>query len=93
MFARNEADIIQSLGRMHDEAHNRANANKHKAKELMVEYMQADRRLDAYDHGRLADQVMQSGYNGARLDLSDPGLKRGGQARDNWKQPGGYGYR
>jgi hypothetical protein len=55
--------------------------DKVQAKEKMKNWLEHDRRFDAYDKDRLVDRVMLCRYNGARLELDDPELMQGGSPR------------
>ena len=81
MFGTDDGDLVRTLGAMHTEAYNRANANKVEAHRHLIDMIQIDRRFDNLDPERLADAVRTCGETGRQLDFTDPLLKRGGQPR------------
>jgi hypothetical protein len=93
MFDKRDLDMVATLSEMHMRARDKAKFNRDVARGIMSDWVQQDRRFDAYDPQRLVDRVQQRSASGGVMDLNDPFLRKGGQARDGWKQPGTAGYR
>jgi hypothetical protein len=80
MFSDDPRDLARSLGEMHRLAREKCWQNQIEAKETMRQWLQHDRRFDAFDKDRLIERVAEARYNGRSLDLDDPFL-RGGPKR------------
>jgi hypothetical protein len=80
MFAYDEKDMKLSLGQMFVEARQKANFDHDSAKQILKQYVSADRRFDAYAKDRLVERVGEVMQGGGHLDLTDPWL-RGGSKR------------
>ena len=93
MFGKDHSDLTRTVGAMQSEAFQRCKANRYETRDLMVEMIRNDRRLDGYDAERVATRVQECGQYGKRLDWDDPFLKKGGQSRDGWRTPPGSGFR
>jgi hypothetical protein len=81
MWGNSERDLLESLSQMARRSRDSKNGNLVEGEKQLVEWIQNDRRLDVYDPQRLAERVNYCRTNGARLDLTDPQLLRGGRAR------------
>jgi hypothetical protein len=81
MWDNQDRDMLETLSIMARQSRDRCNGNAVEGRKKMADWIQNDRRLDAYDPQRLADRVALCRSNGARLDLSDPALLRGGKPR------------
>jgi hypothetical protein len=88
MFGDSEKDLCATLSEMHRRARDRCNYNQVEAEQKLAEWIQQDRRLDAYDAARLAQRVNTCLQSGAVLELDAPELLKGGQRRpldrSNW---------
>jgi hypothetical protein len=81
MYDDSDKDKIRTLGWMVETALERSHQNKIAARDLMREYLEIDRRFDSYDKDRLVRRIEECRSNGAKLDLTDPRLRPGGQPR------------
>lgn len=87
MFGNDPRDLARTLGEMERLARDRSNYNQIETKERFREYLQTDRRFDAFDKDALIERVMLCRSNGAVLELDDPVLRGGDRRpldRSNW---------
>jgi hypothetical protein len=81
MYSNDPRDLARSLSEMDRIARDRCWGNQVEACGVVRQYIQQDRRFDAFDADRLAERVAEARYNGRTLDLDDPYLMRNGQKR------------
>jgi hypothetical protein len=81
MFERDPKDLTATLSWMESTARERSKFNQIEAKQRMAEFIANDRRFDAYDTAKLVDRVSHCKSYGAKLDLEDPALLKGGKPR------------
>jgi hypothetical protein len=81
MFDDKPNDKIATLAEMRRVARARTNFSETDANRLMGQYMAQDVRFREFDHAKVIDRVNRCMSNGARFDIDDPELKRGGQPR------------
>jgi hypothetical protein len=82
MFGNDERDMCATLSQMHKAAIAKSNYNQPEAKQLLRDFVQADRRFDQFDADRLVERVHEARANGRTMDLfDDPYLRRGGEKR------------
>ena len=80
VFSNDPRDMARSLSEMHRIARDNCLGNQVEARGVVRQFIQQDRRFDAYDADRLASRVEEARSNGRSLELDDPWL-RGGQKR------------
>lgn len=81
MFGRNQHDLLETLASMEKEARVTSNFNQAVARERFKEFLSQDQRFSEFDPDELVSRTMFCRNNGAQLDLSDPRLRPGGEAR------------
>jgi hypothetical protein len=81
VFGNDDGDKVRALVEMARVSLARANGNRVEGKETMKNWLEHDRRFDAYDKDRLVDRVLLNRYNGAVVDMTDPELLQGGSPR------------
>jgi hypothetical protein len=80
MFSDDPRDLAHSLSEMHRIARDKCMGNQVEARGVVRQFIQNDRRFDAFDADRLAERVAEARYSGRSLELDDPWL-RGGSKR------------
>jgi hypothetical protein len=82
MFSDDPRDLARSLSEMHRTARDKCLGNQVEARGIVRQWIQNDRRFDAFDADRLASRVEEAMSCGRSLDLADdPYLLRGGSKR------------
>jgi hypothetical protein len=81
MFGDDDRDKLEALSAMARESIDKCLGNKLEAAERVKRALANDLRFADYDHTRLTDRLMLCRSNGARLELDDPELMRGGAPR------------
>jgi len=81
MFGSDHGALKQTMSHMWHDAHNRACANKIEAAASVQSWLSNDPRFGQYDPERLVTRFQECLGSGAKLDLDDPALLKGGKPR------------
>jgi hypothetical protein len=71
MFDNDSKSLAKTISEMQRQALNKCNGNQAEAAEYVRQYLQADRRFDPFDSGRLAARAEECRTSGATLNLED----------------------
>jgi hypothetical protein len=77
MYSNDPRDLARSLSEMDRIARDQCLGNQVEARGVVRQYIQNDRRFDAYDANRLAERITEAKSCGRSLDLDDPWLRGG----------------
>jgi hypothetical protein len=77
MFGDSERDLAAWLTAAGRESIERAHFNQHQGQQDLAIMISNERRFDAYDPAKVADQYFRARTSGAVIDLTDSSLARG----------------
>lgn len=81
MFGDNPRDLYTTLAEMEKLARERSRFNQPLAKETMKSWISQDNRFKDFDAEKVVDEIQRARQCGGTFDVTDPGLRRGGQSR------------